>query len=79
MYEANALPTTTSITDIYKKYSKHAQETARDLLDPMVEFVCCHRLLRNASFTNNFRWIWIGFKDLHGGLLLCFGLIRTDP
>ena len=36
-------------------------------------------LLRQASSTNNFRWIWLGCEDPHGGLLLCFGLIRADP
>ena len=29
--------------------------------------------------SNKFRWIWLGFKDPHGGLLLCFGLIRKCP
>ena len=36
-------------------------------------------LLRGASSTNNFRCIWVVFKDPHGRLLFCFGLIRTDP
>ena len=35
--------------------------------------------LRSDFSTNNFRWIWFGCKDPHGGLLLCFGLIRIDP
>ena len=30
----------TSLKDIYKKYSKPFQDPTRDLLDPMVEFVC---------------------------------------
>ena len=38
-----------------------------------------HHLLRSDFSTNNFRWIWLEFKDPHGGLLLCFRLIRTDP
>ena len=29
-----------------------------------------HHLLRSDFFTNNFRWIWLGFKDPHGGLLI---------
>ena len=28
-----------STNDIYKKYTKHFQDPARDLLDPIVEFV----------------------------------------
>ena len=34
---------------------------------------------RSDFATHNFRWIWLGFKDSHGGLLFCFGLIRMDP
>ena len=37
-----------------------------------------HHLLRSDFSINNFRWIRLGFKDPHGGLLLCYGLIRTD-
>ena len=36
-------------------------------------------LPRSAFCTNNFRCIWLVFEDPHGGLLLCFGLIRIDP
>ena len=39
-------------------------------------------LLQNASFPNNFRWIWLVFADPHGGLLCCFGWIEDrgfDP
>ena len=36
-------------------------------------------LLRSDFSTNNFRWIWLGFKDSPRGLLLCFGLIPTVP
>ena len=32
-----------------------------------------HHLLRSNFSTNNFRWLWHGFKDPHGGLLLCIG------
>ena len=32
--------------------------------------------LRSDFCTNNFRWIWLRFKDQHSGLLLCFGVIR---
>ena len=35
--------------------------------------------LRSDFSTNSFRWICLGFKDPHGGLLLCFGLIHKDP
>ena len=37
-----------------------------------------HHLHQSDFSTNNFHWIWLGFKDQQGGLLLCFGLIRTD-
>jgi len=36
-------------------------------------------LLRSPSFTNNFRWIWLVFKDSHGRLQISFGLISIDP
>ena len=35
-----------------------------------------HHLLRRDISTNNFCWFWLGFKDPHGGVLFCFGLIR---
>ena len=37
-----------------------------------------HHFLRSDLSTNNFHWIWLRFIYPHGGLLLCFGLIRTD-
>ena len=36
-------------------------------------------LLGSPSSTNNLRWIWLGFKDPHGGLWFCLGLIRIEP
>ena len=36
-----------------------------------------HHLLRSNFSTNNFHWIWIGFKDPHVGLLFCSGLINV--
>ena len=36
-------------------------------------------LLRSASSTDDFRWIWLVFEDPHGGLWICFRLIRIDP
>ena len=38
-----------------------------------------NHLLGSAFSANNFRWIWLGFKESHGGLLLCSELIRTGP
>ena len=35
-------------------------------------------LLRSDFSSNNFRFIWLWFKDPHGGLLFCFGPIRKD-
>ena len=48
---------------------------------PMTSFAeeTGHHLLRSDFFTNNFRWIWLGFKDRHGELLFYFELILTDP
>ena len=38
-----------------------------------------HYFLRSDFTTNNLRWIWLGFRNPHGGLLPYFALIRTYP
>ena len=42
----------TSITDIYKKYTKHFQDPTRELFDPMVEFIrwCPYLELERLKF-----------------------------
>uniref|UniRef100_A0A0K2TFH4 Uncharacterized protein n=1 Tax=Lepeophtheirus salmonis TaxID=72036 RepID=A0A0K2TFH4_LEPSM len=64
------IPLRTDCHTMLKWNSRHMTSFAEETGD---------HLLRSASTTNTFRWIWFVFEDPHNQLLFCFGLIRMDP
>lgn len=55
---------------VLKRNSGHMIHSAEETGD---------HLLRRASSTNNFCWIWLDLEYPHGRLLFCFRLIRIYP